>query len=100
MIRAALDAISLWAIPVMLVGIPFVGLLRKVKVYDVFIEGATEGFDVAVRIIPSHSVMMPTSPMAICTAVDADSIAPRVTPSTVPLNAATTRAMAISPNQM
>jgi spore maturation protein B len=52
MIRAALDAISLWAIPVMLVGIPFVGLLRKVKVYDVFIEGATEGFDVAVRIIP------------------------------------------------
>ena len=52
MIRAALDAISLWAIPVMLVGIPFVGLLRKVKVYDVFIEGATEGFQVAIRIIP------------------------------------------------
>ena len=52
MIRAALDAISLWAIPVLLVGIPFVGLLRKVKVYDVFIEGATEGFEVAVRIIP------------------------------------------------
>ncbi len=52
MIRAALDAISLWAIPVLLVGIPFIGLLRKVKVYDVFIEGATEGFQVAVRIIP------------------------------------------------
>ncbi len=52
MIRAALDAISLWAIPVLLVAIPLVGLLRKVKVYDVFIEGAKEGFDVAVRIIP------------------------------------------------
>ena len=52
MMRAALDAISLWAIPVMLVGIPFIGLLRKVKVYDVFVEGATEGFQVAVRIIP------------------------------------------------
>ena len=50
--RGLLDAISLWAIPVLLVGIPFVGLLRKVKVYDVFIEGAKEGFDVAVRIIP------------------------------------------------
>ncbi|HEY8550811.1 MAG TPA: spore maturation protein [Vicinamibacterales bacterium] len=50
--RAVLDAISLWAIPVLLVGIPLVGLLRKVKVYDVFIEGAKEGFDVAVRIIP------------------------------------------------
>lgn len=52
MIRAALDAISLWAIPVLLVAIPLVGLVRKVKVYDVFIEGAREGFDVAVKIIP------------------------------------------------
>lgn len=52
MIRAALDAVSLWAIPVLLVAIPLVGLLRKVKVYDVFIEGAKEGFDVAVKIIP------------------------------------------------
>jgi spore maturation protein B len=52
MIRAALDAISLWAIPVLLVGIPLAGLIRGVKVYDVFIEGAKEGFDVAVRIIP------------------------------------------------
>ncbi len=52
MIRAALDAISLWALPVLLVAIPLVGLLRKVKVYDVFIEGAKEGFEVAIRIIP------------------------------------------------
>src|SRR3979409_1595817 len=52
MIRAALDAVSLWAIPLLLVGIPLVGLIRGVKVYDVFIEGAKEGFQVAVRIIP------------------------------------------------
>jgi spore maturation protein B len=52
MIRATLDAISLWAIPVMLVGIPLVGMIRKVKVYDVFIAGAKEGFEVAVKIIP------------------------------------------------
>ena len=52
MIRAVLDAISLWAMPVLLVAIPFVGLLRGIKVYDVFIEGAKEGFDVAVKIIP------------------------------------------------
>jgi spore maturation protein B len=51
-IRAALNAISLWAIPVLLVGIPLVGMIRKIKVYDVFIEGAKEGFQVAVRIIP------------------------------------------------
>jgi spore maturation protein B len=51
-IRAALNAISLWAIPVLLVGIPLVGMIRQIKVYDVFIEGAKEGFQVAVRIIP------------------------------------------------
>jgi spore maturation protein B len=50
--RALLDGISLWAMPVLLVLIPLVGMIRKVKVYDVFIEGAKEGFDVAVRIIP------------------------------------------------
>ena len=52
MIRATFEAISLWAIPVLLVGIPLIGMIRKVKVYDVFIEGAKEGFQVAVRIIP------------------------------------------------
>ena len=52
MIRSALDALSLWAMPVLLVAIPLVGILRNVKVYDVFIEGAREGFDVAVKIIP------------------------------------------------
>jgi spore maturation protein B len=51
-IRAVLDALSLWAMPVLLVAIPLAGILRKVKVYDVFIEGAKEGFDVAVKIIP------------------------------------------------
>lgn len=52
MIREVLQAISLWAIPVLLVGIPLVGLFKKIKVYDVFIEGAKEGFQVAIRIIP------------------------------------------------
>jgi spore maturation protein B len=52
MIREILNQISLWAIPLLLVGIPLIGLLRGVKVYDVFIDGAKEGFHVAVRIIP------------------------------------------------
>jgi spore maturation protein B len=51
-IRDALDALSLWAMPVLLVVIPLVGILRGVKVYDVFIEGAKEGFEVAIKIIP------------------------------------------------
>ena len=45
-VRDVLEAVSLWAIPVMLVGIPLIGMIRKVKVYDVFIEGAKEGFEV------------------------------------------------------
>src|SRR5437667_2498709 len=52
MIRQILGAISLWAIPVLLVGIPLIGFARNIKVYDVFIEGAKDGFQVAVRIIP------------------------------------------------
>lgn len=52
MIRAVLEQISLWAIPVLLVGIPLIGMFRKIKVYDVFIDGAKEGFQVAVKIIP------------------------------------------------
>src|ERR1700692_1694792 len=52
MIPEILIAISLWAIPVLLVGIPLVGMIRGIKVYDTFIEGAKEGFQVAVRIIP------------------------------------------------
>ena len=52
MIRTIFEQISLWAVPVLLVGIPLIGMIRGIKVYDVFIEGAKEGFQVAVRIIP------------------------------------------------
>jgi len=35
------------------VGIPFYGLVfKKVKVYETFVEGAKDGFTIAVRIIP------------------------------------------------
>lgn len=52
MIRGAIQQVSIWAVPVLLVGITLAGMLRKVKVYDVFIEGAKEGFEVGVKIIP------------------------------------------------
>ena len=54
----------------------------------------------AMRIMPSQSVMMPIRPSAISTAVFAESMAPFVTASAVPLNAATTSATAMRPNQM
>ncbi len=36
----------------MIVGIPFYGITHKVKVYESFLEGAKEGFDVVIKIIP------------------------------------------------
>ena len=44
---------SRYIIPILLVGIPFYGLaVKKVKVYESFVEGAKDGFTIAVRIIP------------------------------------------------
>jgi spore maturation protein B len=51
-LRSALEAISIWAIPVVVAGVPLYALMRKVKVYGAFLEGAKEGFQVAVRVIP------------------------------------------------
>ncbi len=50
--RKAVTLISTWAIPILLFIIPIFGLIKKVKVYETFVEGAKEGFQVAVRIIP------------------------------------------------
>jgi spore maturation protein SpmA/spore maturation protein SpmB len=46
------QAISPWIIPGLMVGFLGFGVLRRVKVYAVFVEGAKEGFQVAVKIIP------------------------------------------------
>lgn len=45
-------AVSNWAIPVMVLGVVAAAGLRRVKIYEVFVEGAKEGFQVGVRIIP------------------------------------------------
>jgi spore maturation protein SpmA len=45
-------AISVLAIPFLLSAIPLVAALRRVKVYEEFVEGAKEGFQTAVRIMP------------------------------------------------
>jgi spore maturation protein B len=51
-IRPVLDALSAWAIPLLVAGIPAIALARRVKVYPAFLEGAKQGFETAVRIIP------------------------------------------------
>ena len=46
------NAISKLSIPFMLSAFPLYAALRHVKVYEEFVDGAKEGFDVALRIIP------------------------------------------------
>jgi len=45
-------AVSPWIIPFLMVGFLGFGVIRRVPVYEVFVEGAKEGFRVAIRIIP------------------------------------------------
>jgi spore maturation protein SpmA/spore maturation protein SpmB len=45
-------AVSPWIIPLLTVGFLGFGVIRRVRVYETFVEGAKEGFRVAVRIIP------------------------------------------------
>lgn len=50
--RAIIQELSRWAVAVFVIGIPLYGMIRRVKVYEAFVEGAKEGWEVAVRIIP------------------------------------------------
>jgi spore maturation protein SpmA len=45
-------AIAPWILPGLMLGFLTFGLLRRVAIYEVFVEGAKEGFQVAIRIIP------------------------------------------------
>lgn len=53
-----LMGISAWAIPVIIVFIPLFAAARKVPVYESFVDGAKDGFQTAVSIIPSLVGMM------------------------------------------
>jgi spore maturation protein SpmA len=47
-----INALSIIALPGMLTFFPLYAWLRGVKVYEEFVEGAKEGFQVAIRVIP------------------------------------------------
>ncbi len=52
MLNHIIDTVSVWAIPFLLGAIPLYGWIRGVKIYDVFVEGASEGFRMAITMIP------------------------------------------------
>ena len=51
-IRAFMAIFGTFILLILNVGFPLYGLIKKVPVYEVFVEGAKEGFGVAIRIIP------------------------------------------------
>ena len=52
MLKSVMDIISLWALPLIIFVILTVAVLKKVPVYEAFIEGAKDGVKVTVNIIP------------------------------------------------
>jgi spore maturation protein SpmB len=46
------NTISPWIIPGVMAGVLCFGVARKVRVYEVLVDGARDGFQVAIRIIP------------------------------------------------
>ena len=47
-----IQTLSRWAIPILLLGITTWGLRQRVPIYESFVEGAKEGWQTAVRILP------------------------------------------------
>ncbi|RMH70646.1 MAG: spore maturation protein [Gemmatimonadetes bacterium] len=50
--QALSNEVSNWLFLTLVAGIPLYRAIRKVKVYETFVEGAKEGFQIAVKIIP------------------------------------------------
>ena len=50
--REIISVVSVFVLPMLIVGIPLYGLIKRVPVYESFVEGGKEGFGLAVRIIP------------------------------------------------
>lgn len=51
-VRSIIETVSVFVLPLLIVGFPLYGLIKKVPVYEEFVEGAKDGFKVAVTIIP------------------------------------------------
>ncbi len=56
--KSIIQIISILAIPMLILIFVGYGAIKKVKVYEKFVEGAKEGFDVAVKIIPYLVAML------------------------------------------
>ena len=57
-LKSVIQMISILAIPLIIISFVTYGAIKKVKLYEAFVEGAKEGFNVAVRIIPYLVAML------------------------------------------
>ena len=55
---AFLEAVSIWSIPLLVALVSLYAIFKKVPVYSVFTEGAKDGFNTAVMIIPYLTAML------------------------------------------
>ncbi|MGA9364321.1 MAG: spore maturation protein [Bacteroidota bacterium] len=58
MLKSLVSFLSIIAIPVLIFVFLLWGIFKRVKVYEVFVDGAKEGFHVAIRIIPYLVAML------------------------------------------
>jgi len=52
MFQSIMNTLSLWALPTIILIILTMGIVKKIPIYEVFTDGAKDGFKVAVNIIP------------------------------------------------
>ena len=52
MVKSLVEIISSWFIPIIVLSSLFCGLLKKIPVYEVFVDGAKDGFKTAFSIAP------------------------------------------------
>lgn len=57
-IKSIIQIFSTLAIPLLIILFVGYGAIKKIKVYEVFVEGAKEGFNIAIRIIPFLVAML------------------------------------------
>ncbi|MFI5252699.1 MAG: spore maturation protein [Bacteroidota bacterium] len=57
-LKTAINLLSIIAIPALVLFVVIYGAIKKVKIYEAFIDGAKEGFNVGVRIIPYLVAML------------------------------------------
>ncbi len=56
--KSIIETLSVLAIPILILVFIGYGAIKKVRVYEVFVEGAKEGFNIAVKIIPYLVAML------------------------------------------